>query len=209
MLNSTGFDLWANGYDKSVNFSEKNDEYPFAGYKDVLNYIYNQLREKNSANVLDIGFGTGVLTTQLYNYGYSITGLDFSSNMIDIAKQKMPQATLINWDFSKGLPDEIKKYHFDFIISTYAIHHLTDKEKINFINSLFPLLNKNGKIFLGDVSFQTRNLLEKCKFKYNDYWDNDEFYFTVEEIKNSLNDEYFCEYIQISHCAGVLTIANK
>jgi putative AdoMet-dependent methyltransferase len=37
MLNSTGFDLWANGYDKSVNLSEKNDEYPFAGYRDLLN----------------------------------------------------------------------------------------------------------------------------------------------------------------------------
>ena len=36
-----------------------------------------------------------------------------------------------------------------------------------------------------------------------------EFYFTVEEIKNDLNDEYFCDYIPISHCAGVLTIANK
>ncbi|MBZ9685487.1 class I SAM-dependent methyltransferase [Clostridium estertheticum] len=209
MLDSTGFDLWANGYDKSVNLSEKNNEYPFAGYKDVLNYVYNQVRKEDGANVLDIGFGTGILATQLYNNGYSVTGIDFSSNMIDIAKQKMPQATLINRDFSKGLSDEIKNHHFDFIISTYAIHHLTDKEKINFIKSFFPLLNKTGKIFLGDVSFETRNQLEKCKAKYNEYWDNDEFYFTAEEIKNNLNDEYFCEYIQISHCAGVLIIANK
>ena len=64
MLDSTDFDLWANGYDKSVNLSEKNNEYPFAGYKKVLNYIYNQVREKDTANVLDIGFGTGILTTQ-------------------------------------------------------------------------------------------------------------------------------------------------
>ncbi|WP_291634207.1 class I SAM-dependent methyltransferase [Clostridium sp.] len=209
MLNSTGFDLWSNGYDKSVNLSEKNNEYPFAGYKDVLNYVYNQVREKDGANILDIGFGTAILTTQLYNNGYSITGIDFSSNMINIAKQKMPQATLINQDFSKGLPDQIKNHHFDFIISTYAIHHLTDKEKINFIKLLFPLLNKTGMILLGDVSFETRKQLEKCKSKYNEYWDNDEFYFTVEEIKNNLNDEYFSEYVQISHCAGVLTIANK
>jgi putative AdoMet-dependent methyltransferase len=60
-----------------------------------------------------------------------------------------------------------------------------------------------------DVSFETRNELEKCKAKYNEYWYNDEFYFIVEEIRNQLNDQYFCEYIKISHCAGVLTIANK
>lgn len=106
---------------------------PFAGYKDVLNSIYNQVRQKENSEVLDIGFDTGILTSQLYYAGCSITGIDFSIKMIEIANQKMPNAKLINWDFSKGLPEEIKNHHFDFIISTYAIHHLSDKEKINFI----------------------------------------------------------------------------
>jgi len=209
MLNNTGFDLWANGYDESVNLSEESNEYPFSGYKDVLNYIYNQVSEKKGASVLDIGFGTGILTTQLYNSGCNITGLDFSNNMIAIAKQKMPDATLLNWDFSNGLPDEIKNQKFDFIVSTYAIHHLTDKEKINFIKSLIPLLNETGKMLFGDVSFETRDELEKSKAKYNEYWDNDEFYFVAEEIKDHLNDKYYIEYIRISHCAGVLKLANK
>ncbi|OOM15834.1 class I SAM-dependent methyltransferase [Clostridium saccharobutylicum] len=209
MLDNKGFDLWADGYDKSVNISEENNEYPFAGYKDVLNYIYNQVREQNESNILDIGFGTGILTTQLYNFGCSITGIDFSSNMIDIAKQKMPNATLINCDFSKGLPDEIKNKHFDYIISTYAIHHLTDKEKIKFIESLSSLLNVNGKILIGDVSFETRNKLEKSKEKYSDSWDNDEVYFVAEEIKKSLNSKYNCRYIKISHCAGVLVVTER
>lgn len=41
MLDNKGFDLWVDGYDKSVNISEENNEYLFVGYKDVLNYIYN------------------------------------------------------------------------------------------------------------------------------------------------------------------------
>lgn len=208
MLDNKGFDLWADGYDKSVNVSEENNEYPFAGYKDVLNYIYNQVREQYGANILDIGFGTGILTTQLYNAGYNITGIDFSSNMIDIAKYKMPNAALINWDFSKGLPDEIRNCHFDYIISTYAIHHLTDKEKINFIKLLSSMLNVGGKIFIGDVSFETRNELERSKGKYKEIWDNDEVYFVAEEIKGILDSEYSCKYIKISHCAGILAVAN-
>ena len=36
MLNSKGFDLWADDYDKSVNLSEEENTYPFAGYKNVL-----------------------------------------------------------------------------------------------------------------------------------------------------------------------------
>lgn len=209
MLNSKGFDLWADGYDESVTLSEKCNEYPFAGYKNVLNYIYNEVREKNKASILDIGFGTGFLTTQLYNAGYSITGIDFSSNMIDIAKQKMPQSLLINWDFTKGLPDAIRKKHFDYIISTYAIHHLSDEEKVIFIKSLIPMLNEKGKILIGDVSFETRGELELCKNKNYKNWDNDECYFVVEEIKDNLSNECYCKYTKVSHCAGILNIASK
>ena len=209
MLDSAGFDLWSHGYDKSVDLSDESNEYPFDGYKDVLNYIYKQVRERNNANILDIGFGTGILTTKLYNNGYNITGIDFSSNMIGIAKQKMPQAKLISWDFSKGLPAEIKNNHFDYIISTYAIHHLTDKEKINFIKSISNMLTRTGKILLGDVSFETRDKLEKCKEKYNNYWDKDEIYFIANEIEEILCEKYLCNYIKISQCAGVLIITNK
>lgn len=209
MLNNKGFDLWADDYDKSVNISEENNEYPFAGYKDVLNYIYKQVRAQNCANILDIGFGTGILTTQLYNVGCSITGIDFSSNMIDIAKKKMPNATLIKWDFSKGLPDVIKNSHFDYIISTYSIHHLTHKEKISFIESLANLLKVKGKILIGDISFETINELEVSKEKYNESWDNDEVYYVADEIREDLKDKYSCMYTKISHCAGVLTVLNK
>jgi putative AdoMet-dependent methyltransferase len=209
VLNSKGFDLWADGYDKSVNMSEESNEYPFAGYKDVLNYIYKQVRETNNASILDIGFGTGILTSRLYNDGYHITGIDFSSKMIDIARQKMPHATLINWDFTKGIPDEIKNHKFDYIISTYAIHHLTDKEKINFVNLLSCMLTEKGMILFGDVSFESRGALEECKVKYNKYWDDEEIYFIAEDMLEILENQYLCVYTKLSHCAGVLTIRNK
>ena len=209
MLDNKGFDMWADGYDRSVNLSEEDNEYPFAGYKDVLNYIYYQVRDENSANVLDIGFGTGVLTTRLYDAGYAITGIDFSRNMIDIAREKMPNATLIDWDFSKGLPNEIVDRRFDYIISTYAIHHLTEKEKEGFIKLLINLLNEKGKILIGDVSFETRNELETCKEKFDELWDYDEIYFVADEIIKDFDDRYSCVFTKISHCAGVLTISNQ
>ena len=40
MLNDKGFDLWADGYDKSVGISDEGNTYPFAGYKKVLGYIF-------------------------------------------------------------------------------------------------------------------------------------------------------------------------
>ena len=59
MLNDKGFDLWADGYDKSVGISDEGSTYPFAGYKKVLGYIFQAVMEKQSPTVLDIGFGTG------------------------------------------------------------------------------------------------------------------------------------------------------
>ena len=216
MLDNKGFDLWADDYDKSVSLSEENDEYPFAGYKNVLNMIYNEIRGAKTekaglpklTKVLDIGFGTGVLTEKLYNDGYDITGVDFSHKMIETAALKKPKARLIECDFSKGLPDALLHEKFDYIISTYALHHLNDKFKVDFLNELHMNLNQNGKIIIGDVSFATRELLKKCREKYKDLWDDDEFYFVYEEIKGKLNFPVK-RYISISHCAGVLLLANR
>ena len=36
MLNDIEFDLWADGYDKTVGISDEENTYPFAGYKKVL-----------------------------------------------------------------------------------------------------------------------------------------------------------------------------
>jgi len=66
MLNQTGFDLWADGYDKSVGLSDEENAYPFAGYKAVLGTIYQTVMKKPKAVVLDVGFGTGTLTAKLY-----------------------------------------------------------------------------------------------------------------------------------------------
>lgn len=118
MLNKQGFNLWADGYDKTVELSEESNLYPFAGYRSILNSIFSEVMQTEGSRVLDIGFGTGVLTAKLYENGHSIHGLDFSPRMIEIAQTKMPMAHLIEWDLSSGLPDFIKNNTYDSIVST-------------------------------------------------------------------------------------------
>ena len=204
MLDSQGFDLWADGYDKSVGLADEENEYPFAGYKEVLNTIYNEVLRKESAKVLDIGFGTGVLTSRLYDRGCWIWGVDFSSRMIELAKVKMPEAQLVQADFSKELPQEIREQQFDCIIATYSLHHLTDDQKVEFLESLKQVLRKGGRILIGDVAFTEREALEACREAVGDGWDADEIYFVYEELKDRLS--YHVEYQQISHCAGVFAM---
>ena len=203
MLDNKGFDLWADDYDKSVGLSDDDKTYPFAGYKEILNKIYNDVLSIGAKRVLGIGFGTGTLTSQLYEKGIEIYGQDFSKEMFDIAKEKMPDAHLYFKDFSQGLDENLLTNKYDAIIATYSLHHLEDEDKVNFIKSLLPLLNDGGKILVGDVAFNTRHELEVCKNQAGSDWDYEEFYFVYNEIKDSFPNSSFD---QISHCAGIITI---
>ena len=203
MLDNKGFDLWADEYDKCVDLSDDDDTYPFAGYKQILNEIYNRVLTGKGNDVLDIGFGTGTLTTQLYKQGFRIWGQDFSQKMIELAKEKMPKAKLYQGDFSKGLVEELKQNRYDAMIATYSLHHLSDGQKIRLIKDLLPLLNDGGWLFIGDVIFETRTELERCKAWIGDEWDDDEIYFVVDELAKSFPQ---IKYEPFSFCAGLLSL---
>ncbi|PYZ96700.1 SAM-dependent methyltransferase [Alteribacter lacisalsi] len=207
MLNKQEFNLWANDYDKTVQVSEENSQYPFAGYKTILNTIFNEIMSAPGAAVLDIGFGTGTLTSRLYENGHRIDGVDFSSEMTAIASSKMPKANLVEWDFSEGLPPDIREKTYDAVISTYALHHLNDEAKIAFIEELLPLLNEGGRILIGDIAFGTRDELDRCRIENSRIWDEDEFYFVFKELKEGLKDTCRCRFIPVSHCGGVIEIS--
>ena len=203
MLDSRGFDLWADGYDRSVDISDEDNTYPFAGYKKVLAGIYEAIRNMHGKRVLDIGFGTGVLAGKLYENGYDITGIDFSERMIQIAQEKMPSARLIQHDFTKGLPAELVDSKFDAIVCTYAIHHLDDAAKIEFLNELQTHLLPSGKIFIGDVAFCSREELNACRECSGDEWDDEEFYIVAEDVSKEIAG---VQFEKVSYCAGILTL---
>ena len=145
MLDHKGFDLWADGYDKTVGLSEESNTYPFAGYKNVLGTIYSGVRAANARRVLDIGCGTAVLTSRLYADGLDVTAADFSDRMLEIAREKMPKAHLVRADISQGFPAVLAKEKFDAILSTYALHHLTDEQKVPFLLECLKHLNPGAR----------------------------------------------------------------
>lgn len=202
MLNDKGFDLWADGYDKSVGASDEDGTYPFAGYKQILNEIFNRVLERKCNAVLDVGFGTGTLTSKLYEQGCQIWGQDFSGRMIDLAKAKMPNAELYQGDFSKGLVENLKQNRYDAIIATYSLHHLLDEQKIGFIKNVLTLLRDGGWLYIGDVAFETRAELERYKTLIGEEWDDDEVYFVIDELTKSFPQ---VRYEKFSFCAGLLS----
>lgn len=203
MLSNKGFDLWADDYDKSVDISDDENSYPFAGYKIILNEIYNRILDASHKNVLDIGFGTGTLVSNLYEHGYKISGQDFSERMLELAQEKMPDAKLFIGDISNGLVEPLLEHKYDAIIATYSLHHLTDDEKVIFLKDLLNQLNEGGAIYIGDVAFETHTELDNCRKEAGVTWDEDEFYFVADDMK-----KYFpkMKFEKISDCAGLFTL---
>jgi putative AdoMet-dependent methyltransferase len=204
MLDSKGFDLWADGYDKAVGLSDEENAYPFAGYKEILGRIYQIIMEKPGATVLDVGFGTGTLTAKLYENGCTIYGQDFSPRMVELASAKMPEAHLFQGDIINGLVVPLLLQRYDFIVATYSLHHLTDEQKKVSLRLMLEQLNENGQILIGDVAFRTRDELEKCRQETGDLWDDEEIYFVADEMRKEFPG---LTYTKVSHCAGILHLA--
>ena len=200
MLNQTGFDLWADDYDKHVGLSDEENTYPFAGYKRLLGRVYEIVLQKERPAVLDLGFGTGVLTAKLWEAGCRVWGQDFSPRMIELAREKMPGAVLVQGDFSEGLAPVLRERSYDFILSTYALHHLDFAGKLRLIREALDRLNPGGELLIGDVAFPTQEAQEACRAAAGEEWDEEEQYFVFEELKAVFPE---AEFEPVSFCAGI------
>ena len=203
MLDQKGFDLWADGYDEAVGVSDEENTYPFAGYREILGRIFARIARSPGASVLDIGFGTGTLTAKLYERGCEIFGQDFSARMVELAARKIPLAHLFQGDFAQGLAAPLLARRYDFIVATYSLHHLTDAQKRPFLALLQGLLKESGTLLIGDVAFSTRAELEECRKRAGGKWDDEEFYFVADELKEAFPA---LSFTRVSDCAGILAL---
>lgn len=178
MLDRRGFDQWAGEYDESIATHEKG--YPFEGYYDVLSDVHQRVKKSEQTTVLDIGVGTGLLTHALCERRCQIHGINFSPKMLGRAKQKMPNGRFYCHDLTQGLPQGIRDETYDYIVSSYVLHHLDHGAKVTLLQQLYQNhLKARGKIIIADISFNTRQELEDCRKEARENWDEDEHYIVV------------------------------
>ena len=203
------FDSWALNYDKSVVEADEQDEFPFAGYRRVMQHIYSRIVAINAANVLDLGIGTGNLCHALYQQGIDITGIDSSAKMLDIARQRMPHALLLQYDLGMGLPEEVGQQYYDAIISTYTLHHFADETKMQLLTQLKPLLSETGVVLIGDIMFSSTMDEHACRQRAGEFFDEDEYYLIFDRVKSELDRDWVAEYWSFSYCAGVIELRKR
>ena len=204
MLNKEGFNEWAGNYDETI--SKSSQGYPFEGYYDVLGFVQNSVIIGENTKVLDLGIGTGLLTYEIYKKGAEIIGVDFSEKMIEEAYKKMPNGTFYAYDFQDKIISPLYDHQYDYIISSYAIHHVNDGRKIDLFKQLTGLLKSGGKIIIADVAFENNHHVNQVR-QETDGWDEDEYYIVWDDFQEKLNKSGLQgSYHQISKCAGVIEV---
>ena len=117
----------------------------------------------NVKRILDLGTGDGRLMALVKLNRPQLEGVavDFSEPMLEHARKRFAQdksITLMKHDLNYSLPAH-KIGCFDVVVSSLAIHHLTDQKKKRLYKEIFDLLNPKGVFCnLDRVSSPTENL---------------------------------------------------
>ena len=142
------FDEWSDSYDQAVTGHDPEYMEVFRNYNGILQEVVG----KASGFVIEFGVGTGNLTEKLIHSGKQVYGVEPSDGMRKIAREKLPNMTLVNGDFLEfPLPDETP----ETIVSTYAFHHLNDSEKEAAVRKYSSILGESGKIVFADTVFES------------------------------------------------------
>ncbi|MCD7846777.1 MAG: class I SAM-dependent methyltransferase [Oscillospiraceae bacterium] len=173
-VTTSSYQVFADYYDRFT----KNVSY--VSYAKRIDGIVMQ-RHKKRGSVVDLGCGTGTLGLLLAKKGYSVTGVDRSSDMLTVADKKLRdadvKATFVRQDMTGfSLPCKT-----DVVISTLdGINHLNSQEDVL---KTFRRVSRNlrhGGIFVFDMNtiYKHKNVLANNCFIFdtdNVYlgWQND------------------------------------
>lgn len=147
------YNSWAEQYDTNENKTRDLD----------IKATIETLSKYEFRNVLELGCGTGKNTEWLLTKAERIIGLDFSQEMLDIAKEKI---TGNNVEFKKSdlIKDwEIENQFADLVTSSLTLEHIDDLNHI--FNQANQKLIENGIFFISELHPFKQYIGSKAKFE--------------------------------------------
>ena len=110
--------------------------------KKWIEYFSDQLPK--GSLILDVGCGAGRDASYLIGKGLSVTGIDFSKRLIQIARKNVPNGKFIVMDFEKL---DFPQRYFDGIWASASLYHIPRKNLLATLKNLNAVLKKDGLFF--------------------------------------------------------------
>ncbi len=97
--------------------------------------------------VLDLGCGAGdPLAGYILSNGFDLTGIDYSAPMLELARDRYPEAEWIHGDMRKA--SSLLHRHFDGIFSWDGSFHLTQDDQRQLLVDISAILRPGGALML-------------------------------------------------------------
>ncbi len=149
-------------YDKIAEKFSETRRFLWKDFNIFKPYIREQQR------VLDIGCGNGRLL-ELFDFEVDYTGIDFSENLLKIAKQKYPYAKF----FNKDILNLDFKQKFDIIFLISVLNHFPKVYHQQIMKQIYKNLRKGGYLFminwnLWNLDFKAKNVWKCFFYKFTD-----------------------------------------
>jgi ubiquinone/menaquinone biosynthesis C-methylase UbiE len=109
-----GYELWSASYDDVSN--------PLVDVEEPA--LFEVLQSFPPGKATDIGCGTGRVSIMLHNLGHSVTGIDQSSAMLELAQRKAPAVTFLEHSFGSGHSNFQSDQ--DLISCSFTLAHFPD-----------------------------------------------------------------------------------
>lgn len=175
------FNDQADGYDDNI----KMHGYRFNVHQDydkALQMVADHVQMKANDTCLDIGAGTGNLGAKFLQKGVHVIGVDQAENMLEACKQKHSEIEVRKGHFL-ALPVLDQQVHA--VISSYALHHLPDSEKLLALAEMNRVLKAGGQICIADLMFENGQHRKKVLKAFQDAGN--------ELAVDAIEDEYYAD----------------
>ena len=103
------------------------------------------------AKVLDLGCGTGIPTARiLSDAGHSVTGIDTSSKMLQLAKLQVPKAIFLQQDMVRA---EFESGSYGAVTAYFSLLMLSRSQIVNMLTKVHKWLKPKGLFSFSMVEF--------------------------------------------------------
>src|SRR6516225_1420029 len=126
-----------------------------AAFGQVLDELIRQSGPKPADACVDLGAGTGFVTTALAPLVSSVLAVDISAAMAASLAGRAAHAGLANVSTEVcDLRDfQLEPASVDLVVSSYALHHLPDAEKRALVTRASRWLRPGGRLVVADMMF--------------------------------------------------------